>query len=103
MLVLAMEFSRGALRGHRTWPPENRPAAGWISHGRAAVATGSTRADGVASRAGSLRGARTTRIRRSLPQNGIVMPPGAGTGPQAVGRDTQACAVRRGGSTDDSE
>ena len=73
MLVLAMEFSRGAQRAFRAATPSNRPVPGCRMDGRAA---GTYTKDGPASRrrVGIARAARSSRVRGSLPQNGIVMP-----------------------------
>ena len=74
MLVLAMEFSRGAQRAHRATGIKEQTDAGV----RQARARGrqTTRSDGPASRrrVGIAPGCSMSRYQRSLPQNGIVMP-----------------------------
>ena len=103
MLVLAMEFSRGATtlaggRAHAT----TRPVCWRLSGGRAA---------GRTSRVGRHRvgGMELTpvcsmsRVQRSLPQNGIVMPTPSCRAHSLVDGTSEEVRSAGGGSTADSE
>jgi len=89
MLVLAMEFSRGAQRAHRATGIKEQTDAGV----RQARARGrqTTRSDGPASRrrVGIAPGCSKSRYQRSLPQNGIVMPAAIPRAHRPHGRDIE--------------
>ena len=87
MLVLAMEFSRCALRAGRTSDIYNRPMNGWIGAGERHLPDDP---DGVASEGGIASGLPKGRVRGSLPQNGIVMPRCHTQARRPHGRDIQA-------------
>ena len=103
MLVLAMEFSRGAQRAHRTTAiKEQTDDRVHLRTGERPTtfreeASASRRRDGIAP------GCSKSRNRGSLPQNGIVMPDVNRSAHRPHERDIRRCAVRQGRDTSDSE
>ena len=90
MLVLAMEFSRGAQRVHRTTAiKEQTDDRVHLRTGERPTtfrkeASASRRRDGIAP------GCSSSRIRGSLPQNGIVMPAAIHRAHRPDGRDIES-------------
>ena len=103
MLVLAMEFSRGAQRAHRASIIKEQTD----ERAQCARASGrqSTRMGGPASRrrVGIAPGCSSSRNRGSLPQNGIVMPVAMSRAHRPHERDPRKDAVRQGRGRRDSE
>jgi hypothetical protein len=90
MLVLAMEFSRGAQRAYRATGINQQTDAG-VRQARARGRSATTRG-GPASRrrVGIAPGCSKSRYQRSLPQNGIVMPVAIPRAHRPRGRDIEA-------------
>ena len=103
MLVLAMEFSRGAQRGLRATDIKEQTDER-AQRARASGRHGAQRG-GPASRrrVGIAPGCSMSRDRGSLPQNGIVMPTAIHRAHRPHGRDIRRCAVRQGRDMGDSE
>ena len=103
MLVLAMEFSRGAQRTPLNADHQRTDRC------KGALRTGERPAarhkGGPASRrrVGIAAGCSVSRNRGSLPQNGIVMPTAIHRAHRPHERDIRRCAVRQGRDMGDSE